>query len=225
MRAGQIAEQAVRVGISPRISALIAVGDRAGASRIFLAVTRAVILLAWPFYLTLIVHGEVVLDVFGPGFRAGGDALAILAVGMMLVLAAGTVQTILLMGGRSRWQMGNKAVAVTISVVGSLTLVPRLGVIGSALAWSTALLVDAALASWQVRRGMGVAFRLRALALAAGLPVLTFGVGGYLVRSVAGRGFGSLAISVLLCGVLHLALCWRLRRALGIDVVLPARSR
>jgi O-antigen/teichoic acid export membrane protein len=221
MRAGQIAEQAVRVALSPRISALLAVGDTAGASSLFLVVTRAIVLLAWPFYLLLIIYGEVVLDVFGPGFRAGGNVLAILSVTMMVVLAAGTVQTILLMGGRSSYQMGNKVVAVVLGVSGSLALVPQLGMTGAALAWSVAVLVDAGLASWQVRTRLAVHYDVRALGLAAAIPILTFGVGGAVIALAGGRTVVTLMVSLALCGTAHLAVCWRLRRRLGLLSVLP----
>lgn len=221
LRAGQIAEQAVRVALSPRISALIAVGDTDGASRLFLIVTRAIVLLAWPFYLLLIVFGEVVLDVFGPGFRDGANVLALLSVTMMLVLAAGTVQTILLMGGRSSYQMANKAAAVTIGISGSLLLVPRYGMTGSALAWSAAVLVDAALASWQVRHRMGVHYHLRALGLAAVLPLLTFGLVGTVIARLGGVTVWTLAISLVVGGLAHLGLAWSLRHRLGLTAVLP----
>ncbi len=223
MRAGQIAEQAVRVALSPRISALVAVGDTAGASSVFLVVTRAIVLLAWPFYLTLIVYGELVLDVFGPGFREGGNALAVLATTMMIILAAGTVQTILLMGGRSSWQMANKAVALTVAVSGSLTLVPRLGVMGSALAWSVAAIVDVALASWQVRTRMAIRYRVRELAVAAAIPLLTFGLVGGVIRQLAGQQPATLGVSLAVSAMLHLGVCWTMRERLGLDVVLRAR--
>lgn len=218
MRAGQIAEQAVRVAVSPRIGAALAVADTAGASRLFSGVTRAVIVLAWPFYLLLIVFGDTVLQVFGPEFTVGATALAIVSSAMMLVMAAGMVQTILLMGGRGRWQLTNKLVAVTVSLGLNLALVPRFGILGAALAWSVAVLTDALLATTQVRR-MGISSPLPTVLRPMGFAVLVVGGGGLAVRLSIGSSVLGLALALTLCGGLYLVLLWRRRAEIFSDLL------
>jgi O-antigen/teichoic acid export membrane protein len=70
MRAGQIAEQAVRVAVSPRIAESLSVGDEAQASKLFLAVTRCGDRNGMAVLSPTYSCSEVsVLSVFGPWLR------------------------------------------------------------------------------------------------------------------------------------------------------------
>ncbi|MFC7645736.1 polysaccharide biosynthesis C-terminal domain-containing protein [Streptosporangium lutulentum] len=50
-------------------------------------------------------------------------------------MAAGNVQTVLLMGGKSSWSLLNKVVALIATVVLTFLLVPLFGIVGAAVAW------------------------------------------------------------------------------------------
>jgi O-antigen/teichoic acid export membrane protein len=153
---GTLAEAAMRIALGPRISGLLALGDVAAAARLVAAGTQWIVLLSWPLYLSLALYSPVVLSVFGPGFTDGATALSMLSVAMLFVMATGNNQTVLLMSGRSLWQMANKLLALIVNIALNLALVPRWGMEGAALAWSATVTVDAAAVLLQVRFAVGV---------------------------------------------------------------------
>lgn len=218
VRVGYMVDTAIRIAVSPPLATHLGRGESEAASTLFSAMGRVVVLTAWPLFLLLGVFTETVLDVFGEGFRDGATTLRILTVAMMLTLVASMVQSILLMGGRAHYQLGNKAVAVVVNLSLNLLLVPVLGIVGAAVSWSATMAVDTLLAAVQVR-GMHVSLDVRTL----GLPVLlALAVLGeiLLVRLVLGDGLMSLAVAALAAGAIHLAALWRLRLRLGLDRLL-----
>ena len=220
VRAGQVVDRAMRVAVSPRISELLVRGDVDAARRLHTAVARLLILATWPFYLTLITLGPAVLAVFGPDFGEGVLVLAIIAATLMVWTAAGMLQSILLQGGHSSWQLGNKAVALVLSIGLNLILIPLLGLPGAAIAWTVSMLADLSLAVWQVHRRMGVRLEPARLLLAAALPIAVFGGGGLIARPLVGDSPLAAVITVAILSVVYGLAALLLRRRLGIDVVL-----
>lgn len=162
-RAGELVQQAVRLTLGPPLSRALADGRTEEVVRINRRVSRLMVFGAWPCYLLVACFAPAVLGVFGPEFVAGAPALAILCLGMGLATAAGSAQTILLMGGRSRLQLLNKSLMLVLNVGLNLVLVPRLGITGAAVAWSLCILLDTALTVGQLWR--------------AGIPVLPLSAG------------------------------------------------
>lgn len=156
VRAGTMLDHTARMVTGPNISAAIAVADHARTNRIYTVATSVLVATAWPLYLTLALHGDSVLNLFGEGFESGHLAMAIVSLSMVLVVSAGGVQSILLMAGHSSWQLGNKLTALIVAVALNLTLIPTWGITGAAVAWSAALLTDSGLALWQVTTKLGV---------------------------------------------------------------------
>ncbi len=215
-RAGEVVQQAARVAVGPQISAALARGDLPRAQEIYGVVTAAMIWLAWPFYLVVAVFADSLLSLFGPGFSSGATSLVILVGAMGIATAAGTVQTIVLMGGRSRWQLADKTGALVLNIVLNLLLIPIWGIEGAAVAWAATILADTAVVVFQVQRLMGVRPRGSYPWVAALLSVVV--VGGICVASRL--TFGS-SVSVMLgtaavAGVAYLALSSPLRGRLGL---------
>jgi len=217
---GTLLEGAARVVTGPKISHALALGDLDAARAIFADVTRLLVLGSWPLYSLLIVFAAPVLSLFGPGFSSGAPALAAISVAMMTATAVGMLQSFLLMGGQSHWQLMNRGIQLLTLVGLCFLLVPRLGVLGAALAWVAAILVDALLAGTQVFRRMGVRSSPRLIAVPCLTVVGVFGVGGWLVRLALGETVTALVTSVLVCGAVYLAVCARWRRELGITALL-----
>jgi len=215
---GLLVDGAARIATAPRISGLMARHDLAGVSTVQVNVSRAMVLLAWPFYLTLMLFGVVVLRVFGADASTGAVALAVLCVAMMIQITGGMIQTILLMGGRSRWQLGNRAAGLALMIVGDLALVPTFGIVGAAVAWSAAIVFDTTLASWQVGRRLHVPLRLIQLMRPATMTFVVIGGGGLIVRGWLGATVTALGVHVAVFGSLHLVLCYCWRDRLGLDV-------
>lgn len=215
-RSGLLVETAMRTVVSAPLSAALAAGERAEARRLYLMASRAMVLLAWPLYITLALFAGPVLSIFGSEFRAGVVALAVLSIAMMVLSAAGLVQSVLLMSGRSAAQVRNKACALAISVVGNVVLLPLLGITGAAATWIIVIVVDAGLAAWQVRHILAVRSTVRELATTAAVVLVAVGAPGLLIRVTLGVSVTSLLIQLAVAAALLAAACWLLRCQLGL---------
>jgi O-antigen/teichoic acid export membrane protein len=214
---GTLAEAALRIAVAPRYSSLLSqqLVDRAQA--LYSVSAGWILLMSWPIYVSLALYGDVVLGIFGAEFTAAATALAVLAVGMMIALAAGNIQTLLLMSGNSAWQFGNKVAAVVVNVGLNLWLVPEFGIVGAAVAWSVTMTFDAVLTVVEVRRLVGIHPSLRRM-LRAAVPVLVcYGLVGLAVRALLEPSVlvvvGAIAVSTALYGLW----CWRERRTFDLS--------
>lgn len=206
VQAGNMLEAALRIVLGPRLSSAIAKEDLAGADALYRKVTQLLILGSWPFYLSVAVFADVLLGLFGSEFVPGAPALVVLATAMALKNTAGALQTVLLMAGRSTWQLRNKAIqlAVLLSLAG--VLVPVWGLNGAAIAFAVGVAVDTLLAARQVHRLLGFSAPLRSIARAAVLPVLVV-VGGSIAIRLLLPGAGALvqltglALALLVYGI------------------------
>jgi O-antigen/teichoic acid export membrane protein len=214
--AGLVVEAAARVAVAPRLSGLLAQEARNAAGDLQSQATRAMILLSWPFYITLAAFGPTIQALFGPSFRSGALSLAVLSAAMMLLVAAGTVQTVLLMSGLSLVQLANKLIALVVLVLGNLLLVPEHGAVGAALAWAAAIAVDTLLAAHQVRSSLSVPLRWREQVPPALIAVTVWAGTALLVRATAGEGLGGLVVHLLSASALYAVTCWCFRDRLGI---------
>lgn len=244
---GTLAEAALRVALAPRISELLAKGQVHVAGRLVSIASVWITALSWPLYLVLATFSPVILVLIGPEFSDGATALSILALAMAVALSAGNVQSVLLMSGRSTWQMTNKTIALGLDIVLCLLLVPPLGMVGAAWAWASAILVDTALAVWQVRWKLGVRARVdegdpeapdrrtgvwqrlsrRGLAL---LPValsaaVIFGGYGLVLRVSTDASLTGLVVFLATACPLYAVLLWWMRPLLGINSILPSLTK
>ena len=138
VRVGTMIEHTGRVVTGPSISAALATRQLDRAREIFLSTTRVLTALSWPFYLSLAFFGPVLLHFFGKGFEAGAGILWVICPAAMLAMSAGGVQSVLLMSGKSRWQLLNKLSALVLAIILNLTLVPLWGLYGAVTAWAAA---------------------------------------------------------------------------------------
>lgn len=223
---GTLVLAATRLAVAPQIAGLLARGETRQAEDLNAVATGWIVAASWPLYLALAVFGPFVLTLFGTDFRSGAGAMAILASAMALVLATGNVQTVLLMGGKSSWNLLDKAVVVVLMVVLHLLLVPPFGIIGAAVAWGVSMLVDNLLAVVQVRYLMGLRLRTRTLAPVGAWALVWFGAVGIALRALLGTGLPAFAAYAVLATCGYGAVLWRLRHVLHADVMFGAlRSR
>ncbi len=224
LRASEVVQQAARIVVGPQISAALARGDLARARDLYGIVTAAMIWVTWPFFILMAVFGDQVLRVFGPGFDEGAVPMAVLAGAMALATAAGTVQTILLMGGRSTWQLADKSAALVLNVVLGLLFIPWWGITGAALAWAVTIIVDTAVVVWQVQWLMGVRPAGRHIRPAITQALVLVAVPALAARLVLGSSAWTAIGTAAAIGMLHLAVGWRTRRALGLTRLMALRS-
>ncbi|HEY8018323.1 MAG TPA: flippase, partial [Actinomycetota bacterium] len=136
---GTFATMAIVLVMGPKISELLARDDRDAARSVYQVSTGWLVLLAWPINFTLLLFTPVMLAVFGKEFQAGGAALIILASTMFLATAVGPVDVVLLMAGKSSWNLINTLAALILNVTLNLILIPRMGITGAAIAWSVSI--------------------------------------------------------------------------------------
>ena len=223
VRVGAMIEHTGRVVTGPSISAALATRQLDRAREIFLSTTRVLTALSWPFYLSLAFFGPVLLGFFGKGFESGAGILWVICPAAMLSMSAGGVQSVLLMSGKSRWQLLNKLSSLVVAVTLNFTLVPVWGLYGAVTAWASALLIDTFLASYQVFRLVGIRASVREMApslfLGAAVPTACALVSlTFLGQSVLG-----LIVYVVLLVPVYGAVLFRFRKALGIERFLSAR--
>ncbi|MGK5534162.1 MATE family efflux transporter, partial [Streptomyces sp. URMC 129] len=217
---GTLVMQAMRLAIQPQVGAALAVGDTRRAEDLYRISTQWITASSWPLYLVLATFGPQVLRVFGEEFADGADALSILAVAMLLNLATGNVNTVLLMAGKSRWTALNTVVALAVNVGLNLLLVPDHGIVGAAIAWSASIVCEQALGMYQVRFLLGLRGHGRGFVLSAALAAVVFGGGGLALRLAAGTDLWVFATYVTAATALYAAVLWRFRATLELPALL-----
>lgn len=225
VRIGVLAEHTGRIVTGPSISAALATDDTAQASRLFSATTRVLVLVAWPFYITLAFFGASILSFFGEGFSQGATVLWVICPAMMLAMAAGGVQSVLLMSGKSRWQLYNKCAALFTALALALLLIPRLGLIGAAIAWAASVLVDAALASWQVAFYTGIRVKVGEILPAVSLALFFPAGAAFLLTHFMGDEPAALAVHSLVILPFYVLLVFIFRQPIGVAVFLSRRRK
>ncbi|MBR0836725.1 oligosaccharide flippase family protein [Bradyrhizobium manausense] len=116
----------------PQFAALHAQHDDAALARLARQCTFSMLAATLPVILALLIFPEIVLGFFGPQFEQGAWPLRILALGQLVMIAIGPVETLLIMTGHGK-QMRNIIGATAVAnVIGNLVLVPSYGAVGAA---------------------------------------------------------------------------------------------
>ena len=202
----------VSLTFSPFVADLHHRGERDRLDGLYKQVTRWTLAATIPVLLVLLVLPAQVLRVFGAEFVAGASALRIVSLGMIVPVMVGTVGFILIMAGRTGWDLlvyvGSFAIDLTLAF--ALAGPDALGIEGAAIAQAVTLTFSAIVRLLLVRQFLHIwpfdpgYLRLVPPAVAGGLAmalthavmpaekwfldlVVSFGVGGlvYVVTLVA----------------------------------------
>jgi O-antigen/teichoic acid export membrane protein len=222
VQVGVFATEAVRISIAPQISALLARHEVPRAQVVYQVGTWWLVGLCWPLYLSLLAFGPVVLRVFGPEFVKGSTALAILSIAMLANLATGNVTTILLMGGKSSWNLLNTLLSLALNVGLNLLLIPRMGITGAAIAWTASILFENLAATIQVWLLLRLQPFGRGWFVAALQSALWLGGLGLAARALFGQTLAGLAVFAALAIPGYLVLLWRSRATLQLGALSEA---
>ena len=129
-----MAAVAIRQVLAPKLSELLARGSTARAAAAYQTTTSWMVALNWPIYLALLTFGPALLQVFGRDFAGGDVVLVVLSATMLVATAVGPVDVVLLMGGRSSWNLVNTVLALGANLALNFALTPRYGLAGAAVA-------------------------------------------------------------------------------------------
>ena len=144
---GQFIGVAIIQVVGPKLSEVLAAHDLGRARVVYSTATWWLMALAWPLYLTMIVLAPSLLSFFGPAYQQADTVLVILGASMLVATLVGPVDMVLLMAGKSSWNLLNTIAAIVANVTLNLILIPRYGMTGAAVAWSASILVEQPLAA------------------------------------------------------------------------------
>ena len=204
----------ITVLFNPMVADLHHRGRLSELDDLFKTSTRWLFTLGWPVCLVEVLFAAAIVRVFGKQFAGAAITLVILALGQTVNVATGTVSNLLAMAGRAKLTLANSLSFLALSLVLDVLLIPPYGLIGAAVANSTAVAAVNLLRLWQIRRVLGIGpYDRRFLRpLAAGL------IAGATARMVPVPhldGLPALGTRVVLLGVLYAALL----AAFGIEQV------
>ena len=215
---GSFALQAMFLVVGPQISGVLARGEHARARLIYQASTAWLIVLSFPIYLTMAVFAPVLLGAFGPEFKSGSTALVILALAMLVNMGTGTVSVLLLMGGKSTWNLGNTVAALIVNVLLNVLLIPPLGLTGAAVAWAASIFVQNLTPLLQIWLLMRLQPAGPGYPVAVGAAGLCFGAIGLAAIAAFGVSLWTMIGSTTVAILLYAVLLGRGREALRLEV-------
>jgi O-antigen/teichoic acid export membrane protein len=193
---------AVSYVFSPFVADLHARGERERLDRLFKAITRWTVSGTIPILLVMLIVPGAILQLYGgKAFESGTTALRILVIGQAVNVSVGAAGFVLIMAGRTGWDLAVYVVSALIDLGLALALVPILGIEGAAIAQCVTIAASNVLRLWLVRRHVEITpwdrhyLRLAipaAIGAAAMLAIaLVVRDAGWLVQLVAVGGIGS----------------------------------
>lgn len=196
---------AVNYMFSPFVADLHARGERDRLDGLYKALTRWVVAGTVPLLLLLAVAPGPALRVFGGGFVDGSTALRILLIGQAVNVAVGSVGFILIMVGRTGWDLVVYAASFALDLGVAFWLAPSFGAEGAAVAQSVTLVFANAIRLYLVWRFVRIQPFTRHYALLA-VPA---GAGAAVMVAVHGALRGSawpvdLAVTAAVGGLAYL---------------------
>jgi O-antigen/teichoic acid export membrane protein len=137
LRAGQVLVlflTSVSLMFSPFVADLHNRGESQRLDRLFKALTRWTLAATIPVFLVLTVAPDEVLRIFGSDFAGGRSALLILLLGQFVNVATGSVGFVLIMVGRTGWDLAVYAASLALNLALAFWLCPEYGMVGAAIA-------------------------------------------------------------------------------------------
>jgi len=137
LRAGQIVVlflTSVSLMFSPFVADLHNRGETERLNRLFKSLTRWTLAATIPAFLVLVIAPEPALRLFGSEFTGGRTALLLLLAGQFVNVATGSVGFVLIMVGRTGWDLLVYAGSLAVDLVLAFWLCSRYGMEGAAIA-------------------------------------------------------------------------------------------
>ena len=216
---GQMANQAISTAVQPRLGELLAVEDRPATNALFRTATSWLVLLTWPLYLLCATFGVQLLGLFGRGYDAGAPVILVLAGAMLVATGCGMVDMVLNMAGRTTWNLANAFLALAVNIAVDLVLIPQIGIMGAAIGWAAAIVVNNVLPLAQLSGSLGLHPFGRGTLTAMALSATCFGLLP-LAAHLLSDGRPAVVVGVVTIGALLWAAgCWHSREALSLSAL------
>jgi O-antigen/teichoic acid export membrane protein len=143
---------AVSQAFTPRIAGTHARGDNASMAQMLQRVSYWNLAVALPILGSMIVLRDPLLALFSHGYQAGAAPLVLLAIGQLVLNAAGPLTAVINLSGHPRVTLFDNALVFGANLVLCLILVPRYGMPGAAASTLIALCSVTLLQVGQVAR-------------------------------------------------------------------------
>lgn len=143
---------AVSYMFSPFVADLHERGEQERLNGLFKSITRWTLALTIPLLLVFTIAPAAVLRLFGSDYDAGAAWLRIMLIGQTVNVSVGAAGFILIMVGRTTWDLIVYASSFALDLAIALLLVPHLGPKGAAIAQATTLVFSNALRLYLVWR-------------------------------------------------------------------------
>lgn len=129
----------VLAAFAPRIADLYRRGHTDTLERSYGVATSWILRLSLPSFILLVLFPGELLSLFGSGFAVGATVTVILAVGQFMNAATGPCGMMLTMSGRPGLATIDNLVVLGVNIGLNIWLIPRYGILGSAVAWGVSL--------------------------------------------------------------------------------------
>lgn len=222
---GQLAGGAISQAVQPHLGTALTHEDRTEVRTLYTTSTGWLIALTWPLYLSFIVFAPSILHVFGGGYDEGSHALIVLSCSMLVATGCGMVDMVLLMAGRSSWNLYNVLAAFVTNLAIDLWLIPPLGILGAAIGWAVAILVANLLPLTEVAASTRVHPFGMSTVIAMASSVMCFLVVPGAITLLFGQGWAGLTTGLVLGMVGYAACLWRFRATLKLAALTRLRRR
>ena len=141
---------------SPFVADLHHRGEKEKLDALYKNVTRWGLASTMPVLLALAILPGTIMRVYGDEFVVGRSALLILIVGLIVPVIVGTVGFILIMVGRTGWDLVVYAGSFVMAIGIAMILAPKYGMRGAAVAEAVTLTVSAFVRLLLVKRFVGI---------------------------------------------------------------------
>lgn len=148
--------QSLNAVMRPRFAVLWNEGERGRLQAEVDSAGKFLVAVSLPLILLIAVLAPQVLSIFGAEFASGSAALLVLLAGQAVNMLTATSGALLIMSGNGRVLRMNTAVCGLTSLALSALLIPGFGLLGAAIATSTVIALQGALAALQVYRRLGI---------------------------------------------------------------------
>jgi O-antigen/teichoic acid export membrane protein len=131
---GQMLYTSVTSAARPMIAELHDRGEQDQLGHLYQTTTNWVMMVNLPVFLIMVLYPTPILSLFGKSFIVGSNALVILALANLVNIGTGMCGAILEMTGYTKLKLLNTLIRVASSISINFALIPKLGLIGAAIA-------------------------------------------------------------------------------------------
>jgi O-antigen/teichoic acid export membrane protein len=137
---GQFVNQAITAPLQPEMASALAEHDTDRAQDLYRASTTWLVLTTWPMFGVAAAMAPLYISLFGHSYRDGVSVVVVLSLVMLVASAVGLVDTLIIMAGKTAWNLGTTLLALALNLGLDLALIPHYGVMGAAVGWAASIL-------------------------------------------------------------------------------------